>query len=260
MTTTPEKLDQTAAELQAGGRWDEYLELTGALVTQYPQRADVHLHRARALAFGAGRRDEGFAEVELAAQLVQEDAPDLMRLAAVRLSLGDTEGVEGYIERAVRSAGLGSAAEDPSLAYLAGTAALARNETAVAQPLFEAAVAGDPWDPDYVRDLARLYVGLGHTDQARAIATRALQASPEDERLQRLARPVPSKVHGDAWRAAATKALSGEAGGLLCPVYGDGELVWTEAPSRVVGGRRYRLYCPLCGAEVEVDVEPPPAA
>jgi tetratricopeptide (TPR) repeat protein len=260
VTTTPEKLDQTAAELQAGGRWDEYLELTGALVEQYPQRADVHLHRARALTFGAGRPEEGLVEVQLATLLTQDEAPELMRLAAVRLSLGVTEGVDEYIERAVRAAGLGSAAEDPSLAYLAGTAALAHDETAVAQALLEAAVAGDPWERDYVRDLARLYVRLGHTDRARAIATRALEASPDDERLQRLAHPVPAEVHGDAWRVAATQALDGRAGGLLCPVYGDGELAWTEAAPRVAGERRYRLYCPLCGAEVVVNLEPTDAA
>jgi tetratricopeptide (TPR) repeat protein len=256
---TPEQLDATAAALQASGRFDEYLEMTEALVALYPQRADVHLHRARALGFGAGRRAEALREVEVATRLVREEPQDLMRLAAVLLAFDLIEGVDEYVERAVRAAGLDSAADEPSLPYLAGVAASARGEDPAAQTLLEAAVTGDPREPDYVRDLARLYVRIGQTDRARAVATRALEASPRDERLRRLASSVPAEAHADPWRAAVAEVLDGQADGLLCPVYGDGELVWTPAVSRVAGERIYRLYCPMCGAEVEVNVEAPGA-
>jgi tetratricopeptide (TPR) repeat protein len=180
---TPEKLDETAAALQASGRLDEYVEMTEALVALYPQRADVHLHRARALAFGAGRRAEALGEVEVATRLVREEPQDLMRLAAVLLALDNIEEVDEYVERAVRAAGLDSATDEPGLAYLAGVAASVRGQDPAAQTLLEAAVAGDPREPDYARDLARLYVRIGRTDRARAVTTRALEASPRDDRL-----------------------------------------------------------------------------
>jgi tetratricopeptide (TPR) repeat protein len=258
---TPEELDQAAAALQSIGRWDEYLDLTEGLVARYPERADVHLHRARALAFGGGdRHDAALAEVEVAARVVREEPQDLMRLAAVRLSLGETEGVNGYLERATRAAGLSSPTGDPSLAYLAGLAALVRRDDAAAQPLLEAAITGNPREADYARDLARLYIRVGRDDRARAVAARALEASPDDERLRRLADPVSPTVHAEAWLAAATQALAGQLDDLLCPSHSDGKLVWEQVASEVSGARRYRLYCPMCGAEVTLEFDAPDPA
>ena len=118
-------------------------------------------------------------------------------------------------------------------------------------------MAGDPVEPDYARDLARMYIRIGETDRARSVAERAREATPGDERLQRLATYVPAEAHAEAWNSAVARALDGNAEGLRCPVHGDGELVWNQVPAQVVGEDRYRLDCPMCGAEVAVSVEAP---
>ena len=255
MNLTPEQLDETAAALLSRGSFDEYLEVTARLVRAHPNRTDVHLHRARALAFGTDRRDEALREIDAAEVLVGDDPRDLIRIAALLLALHETSRVDEYVDRAVKAADLSSARDDPSLAYLAGMAASARGEDDAALTLLEIAVAGQPREPDYARDLARMYIRVGGTDRARAVAARALESNPGDERLQRLAKAVPAEVHAEAWNTAVARALDGKAAGLRCPVYGDGELVWKRVASTVVGEDRYRMYCPMCGAEVAVNVQ-----
>jgi tetratricopeptide (TPR) repeat protein len=252
---TPEQLDETAAALLSKGKFHEYLEITEMLVRDHPSRADVHLHRARALAFGADRRDEALHEIDAAERLAGDDPRNLMRIGALLLAIDETNRVDGYVDRAVKAAGLGSARDDPNLAYLAGMAASARGDDDAALALLEVAVAGHPREPDYARDLARTYIRVGHTERARAVAARARESNPGDERLERLANPVPAEAHAEAWNRAVERALDGNAAGIHCPVYGDGELVWKPIASPAASEQRYRMHCPMCGAEVEVNVQ-----
>ena len=255
MDLSPVELDEAAAALEASDKMDEYLALTEALVRESPARADVHLHRARALAFGANRREEALEQVQLAADLVTEDAPELMRLAAVLHSLGEPERVDEYVQRAVACAGLSDASEETSLAYLAGMSAAARGDDDRAVELLEAAVGRRPRDAWYAIDLARLYIRRGDRQRAEGLAAAALRYFPADERLRRIADPADAATHIDAWNAAVVQVLEGTTSSLRCPAHDDGDLVWEPVPAIDASVERHRLYCPHCGAEVRVDVD-----
>jgi hypothetical protein len=256
---TPEELDQTAADLQAREAWDEYLALTQDLVGRYPKRADVHLHRARALVFGADRRDDGLLEAQTAEEVVTEDFADLMRLVAVLNSLGQVEKLGEYLDRAASAAsasGQEGLTKEPGFAYVAGMVKVSQGDDRSARPLLEIANIADPLQARWAIDLARLYVRDGYLAAASSIAARALPGSPDDDRLRRLAEPGDAKAHHQAWGDAVVAAIDGHLDGVMCPVHGDGQLVWAEVDANADGHRKHRLYCPLCGAGVNVEEEP----
>jgi len=220
-----------------------------------PNGPTCHLHRARALAFGADRPAEAVEAINVAIRLAPDDSAHLLRAAALLLALGELDSAEACLKQATARGGLSNQRDDPGLACLSGMLAAARSEHASAAELLEVAVEGQPQNPDYAADLARLYVKLGQRDRARSVASKALQDGPGNEALSRLAAMARAEKRTDAWLAAATSALDGAPAGLRCPEYDDGELVWEAVEPIAAGGDRYRLYCPACGAEVVVDVD-----
>jgi hypothetical protein len=65
-------------------------------------------------------------------------------------------------------------------------------------------------------------------------------------------------MNASAWRQAVVKAWGSESGQNRCPINDDDELILEWEPlDGSESGATGRLYCPSCGASVEIDVTRP---
>ena len=167
-------------ELHEAARYREAVPLLRQAVRRRPGRIEPYYSLAVTLYSGLGQSREALEVLEQAVARGAAEAEVFHLLGAVRLSLNDTEGAIGDLERALQLA-----PGDWKTWNRLGVAHLRRQDISAATEAFESAVAAAPYASYPYAHLARLYDRLGRPGQARAARRQFERWRPLQDRLDR---------------------------------------------------------------------------
>lgn len=169
--------NQLLAEKQAG----ENLEFFEDAVARFPDDPELRLVYGTSLL--VTQPEEAARQVARAASLAPDDPVLLTRGAGILLSAGYTEEAQSYVGHALDLTPDGFVLE-ADLINLSGCILALHGEAALAEEALREAIALEPSNGPFVRDLARFLVQRGRLNEALEEVDRALGAASDDDDLR----------------------------------------------------------------------------